>query len=158
MYATVLRPCSSKALFMLSLFEAPASGRPGESAGDVSLGFPDGCSFAFKDALMLTRADLGDLLEVDADKLAEWPLDGGGIDALTRQRVLRCARIFALALQVLEDRRVAAAWLKSPQAQLEGEVPLRLVRTETGARAVERALRRYLRKTAGAAGPGPYPR
>lgn len=157
MYATVLRPCSSKALFMLSLFEAPATGKPGQSARDVSLGFPDGPSFAFKDALMLTREDLDDLLDVDAEKLAEWPLDGSDIDALTRQRVLRCARIFALALDVLEDRRVAARWLKSAQPDLGGDVPLRLAQTEAGARTVERVLRQSLKTTEGG-GPGRCPR
>ena len=140
MYATVLRPCSSKALFMLSLFEAPAAGAPRKSTRAVSLGFPDGCSFAFKDALMLTREELGGLLDVDAGKLAEGPLDGGGIDEITRARVLRCARLFALALHALGDRRAAASWLKSPQPELDGEVPLRLARTNAGVRKVERVL------------------
>ena len=140
MYATVLRPCSSKALFMLSLFEAPGPGGDRNSNHEVSLGFPDGPAFAFKDALMLTREELGELLDVDADKLAEWPLDGEGIDLVTRGRVLRCARLFAAALHALGDRRTAATWLKSPQPDLGGEVPLRLARTDASARTVERVL------------------
>ena len=126
---------------MLSIFEAPGGGSAWVSTRELSLGFPDGCSFEFKDALMLTREELADLLDVDAARLAEAPSDRD-MDALTRRRVLRCARLFALALHVLADRRAAARWLKTPQAELGGSVPLRLAQTEVGARTVERVLGR----------------
>ncbi|HET9651639.1 MAG TPA: hypothetical protein VFP36_05585 [Usitatibacter sp.] len=49
MYATVLRPCTRRALFLLSIFEAPATG---------SL-------VAFKDAIVLTREEIDALLDAD---------------------------------------------------------------------------------------------
>lgn len=136
MYATVLRPCAGKALFMLSLFEAPGSASPWESARAFRLGLPPGSRFAFKDALMLTREELDTLLETDAALLG----DGHGAALFARRRLVRCARLFALALHALEDPRAAARWLKSPQPELGGSRPLLLARTQAGARTVERVL------------------
>jgi putative toxin-antitoxin system antitoxin component (TIGR02293 family) len=139
MYATLVRPCPSKELFMLSVFEA-GGGNPWQSARELYLGFPTGCAFTFKDALMLTRGELDALLDVDPEKLAQASADGATLDVFTRRRLIRCARLFALALHVLEDRRAAARWLKSPQRELGGAIPLFLVQTEVGARTVERVL------------------
>jgi Uncharacterized conserved protein len=127
MYAAVLRPCPGREMFMLSVFEA----RSGAAGG-----------YAFRDALMLTRAEL-QLLDVDVQALSEGgPSDGRTLDLFTRRRLTRCARLFALALQVLQDRRSAARWLKTPQQELGGSIPLKLVQTEIGARTVERVLGR----------------
>jgi putative toxin-antitoxin system antitoxin component (TIGR02293 family) len=139
MYAAVLRPCPGREMFMLSVFEAPGGGSPWKSARQCRVGLPDGCSFAFKDALMLTRSEL-ELLDVDVQRLSQGPCDGRTLDIFTRRRLVRCAWLFALALHVLQDRRSAARWLKSPQQELGGSIPLTLVQTEVGARTVERVL------------------
>jgi putative toxin-antitoxin system antitoxin component (TIGR02293 family) len=141
MYAAVLRPCPGKEMFMLSVFEAPGGGTPWASTRQCCVGLPDGRAYAFKDALMLTRGEL-ELLDVDVRKLSEGPCDGRALDLFTRRRLVRCARLFALALHVLHDRRSAARWLKSPQQELGGSIPLVLVQTEVGARTVERVLGR----------------
>jgi putative toxin-antitoxin system antitoxin component (TIGR02293 family) len=140
MYATVIRPCPSKQLFMLSVFETPGGPSPWQSVREFSLGFPSGSPFTFKEAFLLTREEVDGLLDVDADKLAEGASDGKRLDPFTRQRLVRCARLFALALHVLGDRRAATRWLKSPQPELGSAVPLRLAQTEVGARTAERAL------------------
>jgi putative toxin-antitoxin system antitoxin component (TIGR02293 family) len=142
MYAAVLRPCSSKQLFMLSVFEAPGDSTPWTSPGRCCVGLPSGATFTFKDALMLSRDELQRLLDVDVAKLSEGPTDGRNLDLPTRRRLVRCARVFAVALYVLGDRRAAARWLKSPQPEVGGSTPLLLLRTEVGARTVERALGR----------------
>jgi putative toxin-antitoxin system antitoxin component (TIGR02293 family) len=128
-------------MFMLSVFEAPGGGSPWASARQCCVGLPDGCAFTFKDALMLTRNEL-ELLDVDIQKLSQVPCDGRALDIFTRRRLVRCARLFALALHVLQDRRSAARWLKSPQRELGDSIPLTLVQTEVGARTVERVLGR----------------
>lgn len=139
MFAAVLRPCPGREMFMLSVFEAPGAKSPWASARYCCVGLPEGGTFAFKDALMLTRAEL-ELLDVDVEKLSQGPSDGRALDLFTRRRITRCARIFALALHVLDDRRSAARWMKSPQQELGGAIPLVLVQTEVGARTVERVL------------------
>lgn len=140
MFATVLRPCPSKQLFMLSVFEAPGGGNPWHSTRDVCLGLPAGGAFTFKDALMLTREEISRLLDVDTGKLDQSASDGADLDLFTRRRLVRCARLFALALHVLRDRRAAARWLKESREELGGSIPLVLAQTEVGARSVERLL------------------
>ena len=142
MYAAVLRPCPGKEMFMLSVFEAPGQESPWISARDCRVGLPENGSFDFKDALMLTREELDQLLDVDVAKLAHEPSDGRTLDLFTRRRLVRCARTFALALHVLQDRQSAARWLKSRQPELGGSIPLKLLQTEVGARTVERVLGR----------------
>jgi putative toxin-antitoxin system antitoxin component (TIGR02293 family) len=57
-------------------------------------------------------------------------------------RLYRVARIVAMASDVLEDKERASRWLRKPNRSLAGEVPLRLLDTEVGARQVETALGR----------------
>ncbi len=66
----------------------------------------------------------------------------GKLDQGESDRVLRFARLFARASDVLETQANAQAWLKAPQFGLGGEVPLVYAETEVGAREVEDLLGR----------------
>lgn len=57
-------------------------------------------------------------------------------------RVLRLARLTGRAVEVLESKENARAWLSSPQMGLGGAVPLDYAETEIGAREVEDLLGR----------------
>ena len=57
-------------------------------------------------------------------------------------RLYRLAHIVAMAAVVLEDKERASRWLRQPNRALGGEMPLRLLDTEVGARQVETALGR----------------
>jgi putative toxin-antitoxin system antitoxin component (TIGR02293 family) len=57
-------------------------------------------------------------------------------------RLYRLARIVALAKQYIGDEEAAARWLKRPNRALGGNIPLELIDTELGARAVENVLGR----------------
>ena len=57
-------------------------------------------------------------------------------------RLYRLARIVALAKHYLGDGQAAHAWLRRPNRALGGAVPLDLLDTEPGARAVENVLGR----------------
>jgi putative toxin-antitoxin system antitoxin component (TIGR02293 family) len=57
-------------------------------------------------------------------------------------RAFRIARMLTLAAGVLESREKAAHWLREPNRALRGEVPLRMLDTEIGAREVELVLER----------------
>jgi putative toxin-antitoxin system antitoxin component (TIGR02293 family) len=57
-------------------------------------------------------------------------------------RLYRLAHIVAMATDVLEDKERASRWLRKPNRALGGEVPLRLLDTEVGAREVEATLGR----------------
>ena len=127
---------------MLSVFEGPGAESPWISARHCCVGLPSAGTFTFKDALILTRDELDQLLDVDTEKLSQGPTDGRELDIFTRRRLVRCARVFALALHVLGDRRAAGRWLKGQQPEVGGSIPLLLLQTEVGARTVERALGR----------------
>lgn len=57
-------------------------------------------------------------------------------------KLYRLARIFALAISVLEDELDALNWLTQPKIALGNQVPLALLKTELGAREVETLLNR----------------
>jgi putative toxin-antitoxin system antitoxin component (TIGR02293 family) len=55
-------------------------------------------------------------------------------------RVLRIIRVLSSAEAVYGSRERALAWLRKPQARLEGRSPLSLLKTDTGSRIVEETL------------------
>jgi putative toxin-antitoxin system antitoxin component (TIGR02293 family) len=64
------------------------------------------------------------------------------LDLVSGDRLVRSARLFAIATEVLEEVQAAAHWLKAPQRALGGAIPLDLAQTDVGARAVEALLGR----------------
>ncbi|MGV3772845.1 MAG: antitoxin Xre/MbcA/ParS toxin-binding domain-containing protein, partial [Verrucomicrobiales bacterium] len=64
------------------------------------------------------------------------------LDREESDRVVRFARLFGLAVQVMESTEAARAWLNSPQYGLGGATPLDYAETEWGAREVEELLGR----------------
>lgn len=64
----------------------------------------------------------------------------GRLTAGQSDRLLRVARILALAEETFANRAKAQAWLRRPTRPLAGERPLDLLDTEEGARAVEQLL------------------
>jgi putative toxin-antitoxin system antitoxin component (TIGR02293 family) len=57
-------------------------------------------------------------------------------------RVVRVARIAAMAEQVFGDRERAWRWLRAAKRQLQGRSPLQLLATEAGAHLIEELLYR----------------
>ena len=55
-------------------------------------------------------------------------------------RAVRLLRIQTLAEATFEDKEKANTWLRRPLAELNGEMPLEIARTEAGARVVENIL------------------
>lgn len=115
---------------------------PYEWVSRIESGLPAASALAFKEALMLTNEELGALLGVSTRTLARWQPGKSRLDAVSGDRLLRSARLFSIASDVLEDPEAAARWLKSPQRALAGAIPLDLARTDVGARAVEALLGR----------------
>jgi putative toxin-antitoxin system antitoxin component (TIGR02293 family) len=60
----------------------------------------------------------------------------------TSERLLRFARLYEIALDVLGDEDEARRWLKTPNVALGGRSPLDYADTEPGAREVEDLLGR----------------
>lgn len=118
----------------------PASA--GEWVERIESGLPAASALAFKEALGLTNTELAAVLGVSVRTLARWDPARSRLDVVSGDRLVRSARLFAIAEEVLEDKEAAARWLKAPQRALGGGVPLRLARTDVGAREVEALLGR----------------
>jgi putative toxin-antitoxin system antitoxin component (TIGR02293 family) len=122
-YAVAVKAISVQGLVMLSLSEilGPATQQPQE-------------------ALTLTREELVTLVGVSMFSFAQWQSGKRPLESTSSDRLLRCARLYALAQQALDDREAAMRWLREPQPALGGAIPLQLARTEIGTRAVSEVL------------------
>ena len=114
----------------------------GEWVRRIRSGLPAASALALKEALKLTRAELAALLGVSARTLSRWDPAKSRLDLVSGDRLVRSARLYAIAAEVLEDNEAAARWLKAPQRALGGGIPLQLAQTDVGARAVEALLGR----------------
>jgi putative toxin-antitoxin system antitoxin component (TIGR02293 family) len=115
---------------------------PSEWVGRVRSGLPLASAFAFKEALRLTNAELAALLGMSVRTLSRLHPEKARLDPVNGDRLLRVARLYAIAVEVLEDPESARHWLKTPQRALGGAVPLEHAETDVGLRAVETLLGR----------------
>ena len=114
----------------------------GEWVARIQAGLPAASAFAFKEALGLTNRELASVLGVSLRTLARIDHTKSRLDLVSGDRLVRSARLFAIANDVLEEAEAAARWLKSPQRALGGAVPLVLAYTDIGSRIVEALLGR----------------
>lgn len=108
----------------------------------IESGLPSAAAFALKDALGLTNHELAAVLGVSPRTLARLDSSRSRLDAVAGDRLVRTARIFAIAVDVIEDAQAAARWMKTPHRALGRSIPLHLAETDVGARAVETLLGR----------------
>jgi len=108
----------------------------------IQAGLPVASALAFKDALHLTNEELAGLLGLSARTLLRWIPGKSKLDLASGDRLVRSARLFTIASDVLEDDAAAVDWLRSAQKALGDAVPLELAATDVGALAVETLLGR----------------
>ena len=113
-----------------------------EWVASIRSGLPAASALAFKAALGLTNDELAAVLGVSPRTVARLDPASSHLDAVSGDRLVRSARLYVIASEVLEDAPAAARWLKSPQRALGGAVPLELAQTDVGSRAVEALLGR----------------
>src|SRR5687768_10076142 len=99
---------------------------------EIERGLPVHAYQAVSEALKLTPVEEDRLLLVKMRTRARWKRQGR-LDAATSDRVVRLARILALAVAVLESRDNAVAWLREPSDALSGRSPLAAVASDPGA-------------------------
>ena len=108
----------------------------------IRAGLPAASALAFKAALGLTSEQLASVLGVSPRSVARLDPAKSQLDAVSGDRLVRSARLYAIAVEVLEDENSAAQWMKAPQPALGDAVPLELAQTDVGTRAVEALLGR----------------
>jgi putative toxin-antitoxin system antitoxin component (TIGR02293 family) len=106
---------------------------------EVERGLPRRAYEAVSEALELTPAEEDRLLQVSLRTRARWK-GRTRLDAATSDRLVRLARILALAVAVLESRENAVAWLREPCDALGGRSPLAAVASDPGAEKVSNML------------------
>jgi putative toxin-antitoxin system antitoxin component (TIGR02293 family) len=108
----------------------------------VENGVPIASADALKRRLGLDETTLAALLGVSEKTLSRARAADARLDTVTSDRLLRVARIGALAIEVLEGDSHAMRWLRRPQIGLGGRAPLTLLTTDIGCAEVERLLLR----------------
>ena len=105
-------------------------------------GLPAASALAFKAALGLTDDELAAVLGAKPGSVTRLIANKSRLNAVSGDRLVRSARLYTIATEVLEDGLTAAQWLKTPQRALDAGVPLELAQTDIGSRAVEDLLGR----------------
>jgi putative toxin-antitoxin system antitoxin component (TIGR02293 family) len=106
---------------------------------EVERGLPMRAYEAVSEALELTPVEEDRLLQVSLRTRARWKRRAR-LDAATSDRLVRLARILALAVMVLESRGNAVVWLREPSDALGGRSPLAAVASDPGAEKVSNML------------------
>ncbi|HXN49910.1 MAG TPA: antitoxin Xre/MbcA/ParS toxin-binding domain-containing protein [Bryobacteraceae bacterium] len=104
-------------------------------------GFPQKVVGSVMRSADLTLAELSATLDLSPRSLQRRRHEGH-LARHESDRLYRLARVVALAKRFIGDRETAARWLKKPNRALGGAIPLGLIDTEPGARAVENVLGR----------------
>jgi putative toxin-antitoxin system antitoxin component (TIGR02293 family) len=106
-------------------------------------GFPQKVLKEVAQSAGITLGELAASLDLSAHSLQRRRKEGR-LARFESDRVYRLVRIVALAKRYLGDDRAAIRWLKRSNRALGGRIPLGLIDTEPGARAVENVLGRIV--------------
>jgi putative toxin-antitoxin system antitoxin component (TIGR02293 family) len=104
-------------------------------------GFPQKVIGSVMNSAGLTLKELSATLDLSPRSLQR-RRNQGRLARHESDRLYRLARIVALAKRYIGDEGTATRWLKRPNRALGGNVPLEMIDTEPGARAVENVLGR----------------
>jgi len=114
---------------------------PGETVECVRAGLPMVEFEALQELLGLGAEELAGHLAISRSTLVR-RRKARRLDAQESDRLLRYARLYARAENVLGEAEAARGWLKQPARALGYESPLHFAETEVGAREVEKLLGR----------------
>lgn len=106
---------------------------------EVETGLPYRGLEVLQERLGLTREEIATAIRVAPRTLARRKREGK-LSADESDHLVRLAHVASEAERILGARDRAVGWLREPNYALGGEVPLRLVSTELGARQVEEIL------------------
>jgi putative toxin-antitoxin system antitoxin component (TIGR02293 family) len=113
--------------------------RPIDLLEEVERGLPTKAYIVIAKALGLTPDEEDRLLQISLRTRARWK-QRTRLDPATSDRLVRLARILALATDVLESQEHAVGWLREPGDALGGRTPLEIMTTDVGAEKVTNML------------------
>ena len=92
--------------------------------------------------LSIQRVAVAKLLGISERTLTRRATSNGRLTAVESDRVVRLARILALAKETLGNMEKASRWLQTSNRALEGDKPINRLDTDIGVRSVEQVLGR----------------
>jgi putative toxin-antitoxin system antitoxin component (TIGR02293 family) len=92
--------------------------------------------------LSIQRMGVAKLLGIPERTLSRRSTNGGRLTATESDRVVRLARVLALAKETLGDMEKASRWLQTSNRALDGDRPIDRLDTDAGVRSVEQILGR----------------
>lgn len=107
----------------------------------IRVGLPFGEFRALLDLLQISEEELGRLLGISPATLSRRK-KSRHLATPESERIVRFARLFGIAMEVLSTEEAAREWLKAKNPGSGGESPLSYADTEFGARQVEDLLGR----------------
>jgi putative toxin-antitoxin system antitoxin component (TIGR02293 family) len=94
------------------------------------------------EGLAVDRRTLAHVIGISERTLSRRIAGNERLSAEESDRLVRTARVFAMAKDTLGTAQKASSWLQRPNRALEGQTPLELLDTDTGVRSVETLLGR----------------
>ncbi|PIP83485.1 MAG: toxin-antitoxin system, antitoxin component [Elusimicrobia bacterium CG_4_9_14_3_um_filter_62_55] len=116
--------------------------RPADRIELIREGIPWPAVKYFATEYSLHQKEIADLLGISLSSVARELGSRKRLSPAASDRLFRCAKIYALAVSVFEDRDSAIHWLSRPQAALGGRTPLFMLDTTVGIEQVSNLLER----------------
>lgn len=113
-----------------------------ELVGLTRAGLPTGVVNNVADELAIQRVAVARLLGISERTLSRRVSAKARLTAEESDRMVRLARVLALAKETLGDMEKAGHWLQTPNRALEGDRPFDRLDTDAGVRSVEQILGR----------------
>jgi len=124
-----------------SVFKGRALPTSTELRERINQGLPYRSPESVRERLRLSAPDAADVLHMPARTLAR-RRQARKLDPDESDRLYRIARVAGQAVSVFGDENKETTWLRRPNRALNGELPIRLLDTDVGARQVEDILGR----------------
>jgi len=105
-------------------------------------GLPVDSLDALAEELSVQRMAVAKLLGISERTLSRRVTSNGRLTAAESDRVVRLARVLALAKETLGEMEKASRWLQTSNRALEGDKPIDRLDTDIGVRSVEQVLGR----------------
>jgi putative toxin-antitoxin system antitoxin component (TIGR02293 family) len=127
----------SRAKALVMKITGAATGDSGAMLASIRKGLPFSALETLEIALGVPRKELAGVLSIPVSTLTRRRREGG-LHVDESDRVLRIARLYDLAVAMMQgDEDAASVWLRTPQNSFDSETPLFRAGTELGARQVE---------------------
>ncbi len=124
-----------------SVFKGRALPTSTEVRERINQGLPYRSLESVRERLRLSAPDTASVLHMPARTLAR-RRQSRRLEPDESDRLYRIARVAGQAVSVFGDENKATTWLQRPNRALNGELPIRLLDTDVGARQVEDILGR----------------